>query len=377
MQPTKLERWRRIAALLPRKPPGVTATALRQALEAKTGYTYQQKMIKRDLEAMDEAQNPPVRSEGEGASQRYWIAEYFKGFDVAQLSLSAAVTLALTLRELGELLPDTVKQELQVEQPRAQKLLERYRHDPITAWLEHVRVVPRMHPLMEPTVKPEVVGAVKEALLSRRKIELVYAPAPRADQPRRQKVHQVSILGLVRQHPAFTLVVYKPGKPVFVINLDRIVSGRVLLDPAQRPHGFTLDDYLQRGHLHYPMSDPPQSLVLQLEATPGIAQVWRDAPLGEDQRILKEDATRVTLSVTVPDTFALRAYLRGFGADVEVLAPADLRAEFELEANRAMARYRRGRRRTPPSERRPSPVGAGHPLYAATARVMTRNPAAK
>lgn len=47
----------------------------------------------------------------------------------------------------------------------------------------------------------------------------------------------------------------------------------------------------------------------------------------------------VTLAATVPDRCALRRWLLGFGAAIEVLGPEPLRAEFRAKARDLAERY--------------------------------------
>jgi predicted DNA-binding transcriptional regulator YafY len=117
------------------------------------------------------------------------------------------------------------------------------------------------------------------------------------------------------------------------------------------PAGFDLDCYIQEGEFAYPVGEP-----IRLEAvfSRGAAFHLSETPLSADQRVTDLDDARVVVHATVENTAELRWWLCGFGAEVEVLAPADLREEFRAIAaamatvyqqrSRAMAKGHRSRR---------------------------------
>jgi predicted DNA-binding transcriptional regulator YafY len=60
-----------------------------------------------------------------------------------------------------------------------------------------------------------------------------------------------------------------------------------------------------------------------------------ETPLSLDQQVTRIDVSTYQLQATVKDTLQLRWWLRSFAADVEVLAPLSLRAEF-LKTTKAL-----------------------------------------
>ena len=69
------------------------------------------------------------------------------------------------------------------------------------------------------------------------------------------------------------------------------------------------------------------------------AQAVVESPLGEDQTTEPLPDGRVRVSATVADSQALRGWLMGFGARVEVKSPPALRAHFAETAVAMAARY--------------------------------------
>ena len=57
-------------------------------------------------------------------------------------------------------------------------------------------------------------------------------------------------------------------------------------------------------------------------------QRLQEAPVSVDQKIHKQKDGLFELTATLADTFQLRWWLRGYGDEVEVLAPEALRQEF-------------------------------------------------
>jgi len=105
--------------------------------------------------------------------------------------------------------------------------------------------------------------------------------------------------------------------------LHRIESARVLDDAASTPRGFDLEAYAHSGVFGF-MDNGPIKLVMRMEL--GAAEHLHETPLSTDQIITADRKPGwVHIEATVRDNSQLQWWLRGFGREVEVLAPAALR----------------------------------------------------
>ncbi len=122
---------------------------------------------------------------------------------------------------------------------------------------------------------------------------------------------------------------------VIQLALHRMASAELLDAEASVPDGFDLDAYIARGEF-----DIVTGEMLRLEArfSRDAAYHLRETPVAADQTLIDQGG-ELLLTATVLDTLQLRWWLLGFGADVEVLAPAGLREEMAQTARAMSVRY--------------------------------------
>jgi len=103
------------------------------------------------------------------------------------------------------------------------------------------------------------------------------------------------------------------------------------------PKDFTLRDYVHtRRELDF-LTDAPVRLELACDEQTG--NRLRESPMATDQDIASMPDGRSMVSGTVMPSLKLRWWLRSLGTGVEVMAPADLRAEFAEEYRQLAQRY--------------------------------------
>ena len=101
-------------------------------------------------------------------------------------------------------------------------------------------------------------------------------------------------------------------------------------EPRRALPGFSLDTEIAHGAFDFLLS--PESIVLAVAMPEFAAVKLRETPLSLDQAIGELADGRVLVRATVANTVQLRSWLLSFGDNVEVLAPADLRAEVAATA---------------------------------------------
>jgi predicted DNA-binding transcriptional regulator YafY len=194
-------------------------------------------------------------------------------------------------------------------------------------------VIHRGPPLQLPEIDEAILDAVTRGLLEGRRLDVAYRSREKGDLLR----CELNPLGLVfKGGVAYLVCTFWDYTDIRQIVLHRLQRAEVLEVPATVPEGFDLDRYIQEGEFSYPVGAP-----IRIEAvfSRGAHLHLQDTPLSADQVITELDHERVLLRATVENTAELRWWLLGFGDLVEVLAPADLRAEFRERAAALAARY--------------------------------------
>ena len=120
--------------------------------------------------------------------------------------------------------------------------------------------------------------------------------------------------------------------------LHRMRVAVVMDTPSTTPNGFYLDDYIASGELNFAVGD---TIDLKAWISKDMAIHLQERPLHSNQLISESDDERILLNVTVQDTNELRWWLLGFGDQVEVVAPEDLRSDFHAIANKMAKAYQR------------------------------------
>lgn len=91
-----------------------------------------------------------------------------------------------------------------------------------------------------------------------------------------------------------------------------------------RPVNFDLQSYIDGGALGF-INQQGKKIALKARFTRSAAAHLWESPLAKDQTVTEEPGGWVVLQATVPDTDQLLWWLLGFGGQVEVLEPLELR----------------------------------------------------
>ncbi len=127
-------------------------------------------------------------------------------------------------------------------------------------------------------------------------------------------------------------------KAIRTYGLDRIVEIREerLLDFMDT--NFNPADFFQSTVGISRPNEEPTHLVLKFSAIQGkyvLAQ-----PIHESQEIVEETPDHITISLDVTPTFELFALILGWGAEVEVLEPGEMREKLRMILKKAIQKYR-------------------------------------
>jgi predicted DNA-binding transcriptional regulator YafY len=303
---------------IPRQPRKVTSRELVERLRDE-GFVVAKRTIERDLLALSEIFPLAVdeRSKPFGWS---WHKDSPQ-FSLPGMSPLQALVLNLAHSHLQPLLPAHLLQPLRPYFVQADATLRQsLGKSGLRAWNRRVAVVPAAQPLLPPTVNDKVLAVIHAALAEERQLELRYLSRS-ADKAMKYRVHP---LGLVYRgvlgYLVCTIADYDDPR---MLALHRVEAAKPLDAAAHVSAGFDLQTYARSSAFGF-VDNGSIKLVLRMEA-PAAAHL-HETRLSEDQIIVddKRDGW-VRITATVHDTSQLRWWLLGFGDQLEVTAPSNLR----------------------------------------------------
>lgn len=224
------------------------------------------------------------------------------------LSRQESLLLSLAREQLKNLLPHRVliamsglfEQAKSNLLPKPDTQLERQ-------WLQKVRVVSEMQPLLPPSIRAGVMDAVTEALYSNRWLSVDYE-----NRLNERKQGLVMPLGLVQQGPRLYLVCQFEGySNQRILAVHRLQAASVTPTHFDRPD-FDLAAYEADGQLA--VANGPR-IQLKFELETAAAKHLLESRLSEDQTV-EDLGSHQRFTATVNQTLLLDRWLNSFGAQV-------------------------------------------------------------
>jgi predicted DNA-binding transcriptional regulator YafY len=187
---------------------------------------------------------------------------------------------------------------------------------------------------LSPTIDPEVLSSIYEALLSDKQIRAHYHPL---DQEPRD--YTVNVLGLV----IIDKIIYLVGTlweytDIKQFALHRFMNVEILKDNCIEVEAFDLQQYIKDGHFEYLADKDESTIELKIKASNWLVRQLDENPLSENQKIHMDSEDNI-ITATVKNTHQLRWWLMGLGEEVEVLEPLELREEFAQSFKNLYKRY--------------------------------------
>jgi len=320
MSDTLMRQWQMLR-LIPRQPSKISTTALMQHL-ADEGFTTTSRTLQRDLVRMSSIY--PLLCDDRDKPFGWSWSKDANVHEVPGIDSDTALAFYLAEKHLEPLLPRTTIKRLGPHFKRAAEVLDQADADKGNpAWRNKVRVLHRGPGLKNPPIASDVQSAIYDALLRNRRLDVDYLP--RGKNEARQ--YEINPLGLVLKDGLFYLVCSMWDYPdIRLLTLHRMHKAVTLDIPCATPDGFDLDDYIASGELDFAIGG---EIRLKARINRQIAIHLEERPLHEDQQVTQCGDNSYLLDTTARDTNELRWWLLGFGSNIEVLAPDDLREEFK------------------------------------------------
>lgn len=178
-----------------------------------------------------------------------------------------------------------------------------------------------------------------QALRQQRRLELRYARVSGPAQGARPRT--VDPLGLVNKAGIWYLVAASRAR-ITVFRCGRIVSARVLAEPASRPDGFDLAGFWAGWSEEFAASRPRLAVTVLMSplAQAILPEVFGDQVRGALAAAGEPVADgRRELTLSFEHELAAAQRLAGFGGDVEVISPAAVRDRLLDTARGILSRY--------------------------------------
>jgi predicted DNA-binding transcriptional regulator YafY len=312
----------------------MTVSDLQKHLAERYMIYASERTIQRDLNCLQYRRAFLI--EGDGFNPQGWRWERnAHAVDLHAMDPQTALTFRMVEKFLAPLLPKSTLAALAPYQEIAQGVLG---YDPTgsqQSWADKVAVYHRSEFLIPPELDEELLTTVYLALYEGKRLRIRYRAKGEAE----AKERVVNPLGLVMtDNIPYLVVTYWNYPDLRHLPLPRFELAELLDEPVTPPEGFSLQEYVDR-EFSYRQSDDP--ITLKIRMAEDRALHLKESRLHPDQ--LWTDCGDGTVEITAPvyDSLQLRFWLNGFGADVEVLEPEELREEFEQQADELARIYRR------------------------------------
>lgn len=325
-----LFRYLTLLQLIPRSPGRIATPVLLEKLRER-GFRVDTRSLQRDLRDKLALHFPLICDDTQKPFRWYFDRQFQS--NLPALDLPRALTLVLAEEHLKGLLPPVVIDQLSPQFADAHRILDDLSDNGLSQWTQRVRALPNGKALMPAPIDTSVWQCVAEALLENKAIEVRYLSRSRKD----YKTLTLHPQGIVSRH-SVTYVVATVDKysDLRQFALHRIQQATISQMPWREVPGFDLDTYIADGAFGYRQSHDDIHLIANV--SPQVAWLLTETPLAHEQALESlphSDWQR--LSVKLPDDQQTLWWLKGMGANVEVLNPSTWREEIRDDARRILA----------------------------------------
>ena len=308
-----ISRQWQLLRLLPKRPPGKTASQLRDQLEDE-GYATTKRTVERDLRDLSPL-FPIASNEKSIPYGWHWSAD--KSCEIVGMDLSEAVSLSLLEDVLRQIVPTSFTAAVEGKFAQARGKLAAIPGVPAAQWTDLVRYIPPGLPFLPPAIHGEVLEAVQESLLHRKQLLVSYRSGGNTE----VKALTLHPLALIQQGArSYLLATANDYETPFLYALHRMDSAEILEESSTRPTDFTLDDYLAKGGAQFGAG---KLITLKARISDELCKLLAETPMAPDQKITTRTGTH-TLTATVPDSWQLHFWILSQGPAITVVQPTTL-----------------------------------------------------
>ncbi len=321
-----LEAIRRLSGLFER---WVTITEIVTDLKQQ-GYAVENHSIRRDLKSLLETYQQLDCNDNSNAAGdiKNGLAHGYRwsGKDnqaTGGITLPEALSLVMVERYLSQSLPVLLTRSLHDIFNKAHQTLELHKKSQFTHWPDKFCVVQPAQPLISPTINQVILGAVHEALLNEKQLQVSYLATMHADS--KLKTYHLHPQGLLQRGPVtYLAAMTNDYEEVYLYALHRMQAAQLLETDCRHKPAFNLTDFAEKkGHF-----GSAQAIHFKARICDHLALMLEETRLSENQAISPvDDSGFREITADIPNTWQLRWWILGECDRIEVLEPEALRQE--------------------------------------------------
>ncbi|MCK0745731.1 helix-turn-helix transcriptional regulator [Chromohalobacter nigrandesensis] len=325
-----LFRYLTLLQLIPRSPGRIATPVLLEKLRER-GFMVDTRSLQRDLRDKLALHFPLICDDTQKPFRWYFDRQFQS--NLPALDLPSALTLVLAEEYLKGILPPVVLGQLSPQFADAHRLLDDLEGNSLSQWRKRVRAIPNGKALLPASVDASIWQGVTQALLENKAIEVRYLSRSREE----YKILTLHPQGLVSRHSVTYIVAtvdnYSDLRQFALHRIHQATNSQI---PWRETPGFDLDAYIADGAFGYRQSRDDVHLIANV--APQVAWLLTETPLASEQELTPLPHSQwQRLSVELPDDQQTLWWLKGMGANVEVLEPCAWREEIRDDARRILA----------------------------------------
>ena len=308
-----------IEALLRRHPAGLTSRELAESLEVDSS------TIRRDLARLASA-GVELRKRG----RRYQLS-FHQAMRSLRLTPDEVLALYLACRLLSRQQSD--------RNPHAEKVMEKLaeavRDDAprFANYIEDAAVLQRSLPLSEGYLA--VLETITQAWSEGRVVHLSYRD--QAGSVTERRFHPYCIEPYGATNSCYTIGFDELRSAIRTFKLDRIVAAELTNDKFNIPSTYNPNRLFSEAWGVVWRDTPPQTV--ELRFFDDAAQIVQEAFWHTSQRVVAQQDGTCSVTFQVSEPYEIVAWIRQWGAEVEVISPATLRQAIISDARKLSERY--------------------------------------
>lgn len=224
-------------------------------------------------------------------------------------------------RYLQQSLPVFLNRPLEVLFGKAHHVLSLHKKSHVTKWPDKICIIQPTQQLLSPTVNPDILKTVHEALLSECQLRVTYLAGQNADAiPKNYQLHPLGILQ--RGSIAYLAAMANDYENVYLYSLHRFSSVEILNEKLRFKPNFNLTDFAHtQGHF-----GTGELINFKARVCGHLAGILAETRLSADQTIASADAQGFhEVNAQILDTWQLQWWILGECDRMEILAPDTLR----------------------------------------------------
>ncbi|MFL5778890.1 MAG: helix-turn-helix transcriptional regulator [Chloroflexota bacterium] len=320
----RLARMLRVVAVLRAHPDGIRPSEIARRIDVSPRTVY------RDLKAIDEEVGVAVWSD-EGR----WGVVGDEFLPALKFTLSEAMAVVLSARLMVRY-ADKYDPDLAAAFEKLEGVLP-------PALAEHVdRTLDVLSQHPKDDTFSQRVHLLTRAWAERRVVTLEYEPAqyqPGA-KARRAIVRPYLIEPSLATHALYLIGFDETRSGIRTFKIERIQDAALTPRTFEPPESGAMEGIFRQAWDI--IADQPR-VTVELRFAPSVAARVQEATWHPTQRVASEGDGSLQWRATVAGTIEIRLWILSWGADVEVIAPAELRQDVAATLRRAAARYSQGK----------------------------------